>query len=68
MFKHLVPAVEEGNDSTHPLNATMWKDVYFECTKWAYKCPVELIVKYRRATGQPIRPPGYMGMMPPMNT
>eukprot|EP00973_Karenia_brevis_P037401 5157277-Karenia_brevis.AAC.1 len=26
MFKHLVPVVEEGDDSTHPLNATMWKD------------------------------------------
>eukprot|EP00973_Karenia_brevis_P027198 3752279-Karenia_brevis.AAC.1 len=46
----------------------MWKDVYFECTKWAYKCPVELIAKYRRATGQPIRPPGFKGMMPPMQT
>eukprot|EP00973_Karenia_brevis_P077553 10775746-Karenia_brevis.AAC.1 len=46
----------------------MWNDVYFECTKSSYNCPVELIAKYRRSIGQTVRPPGFMGMMPPMNT
>eukprot|EP00973_Karenia_brevis_P070108 9746171-Karenia_brevis.AAC.1 len=68
MFKHLVPQIDDGDDSTHPLNATMWKDVFFESTKWSYNCPVELVAKYRRATGQPIRPPGFKGPMPPFHS
>eukprot|EP00973_Karenia_brevis_P012256 1663206-Karenia_brevis.AAC.1 len=68
MFKHLVPQVDDGDDSTHPLNATMWKDVLFESTKWSYNCPLELIAKYRRASGKAIRPPGFKGPMPPLHT
>eukprot|EP00973_Karenia_brevis_P051538 7158251-Karenia_brevis.AAC.1 len=49
MYKHLVPSIVEGDDTTHPLNATIWKDVLFASTKWDSNCPLELLAKYRRS-------------------
>eukprot|EP00973_Karenia_brevis_P045631 6320077-Karenia_brevis.AAC.1 len=68
MCKHLVPSIVEGDDKTHPLNATIWKDVLCESTKWEGNCPLELIAKSRRSMGWAVRPPGFKEMMPPMNT
>eukprot|EP00973_Karenia_brevis_P049704 6901073-Karenia_brevis.AAC.1 len=66
MYKHLVAEVLEGDDSTHPLNATCWKDVLFVNAKWDQKYPIELLVKYRRALGLAARPPGFKDAMPPL--
>eukprot|EP00973_Karenia_brevis_P003206 442550-Karenia_brevis.AAC.1 len=66
MYKHLVPMVIEGDDTTHPLNATIWKDVLFVNTKWDTNCPLELLAKYRRSVGLASRPPGFKDMMPPL--